>query len=152
MSYDEPRGLNEALKEGDMDVERLEQAKEYLRNLGEAIVSEAKSNLQNNTSVVTGHLLSTIRVFDELSSENGDGITIVVGTDADYAEYIEYGRGPVRPVNAMALHWIDPETGKDVFAQYAGPTEPQPFMEPAVLKYTEMYPSVLAEQLGGDDE
>lgn len=42
-----------------------------------------------------------------------------------YFKYVDRGRGPVRPIRAKALHWIDAKTGKDVFAKYAGPVAPR---------------------------
>ena len=104
---------------------------EMLKLLGDSIVVEARSNLQNNTNINTGDLLTSIRILDE-----GDDY-IIVGTDSDYASYIEYGRGPVRPLKEGGwLHWIDKSSGKDVFAKFANAIEPMPFMEPAVVSMT----------------
>src|SRR3990167_7942249 len=82
--------------------------------LGDSIVAEARSNLQNNTNINSGTLLSSIRILEEGSNY------VIIGSDIDYAEYIEYGRGPVRPKNPDGwLHWIDKQTGKDVFRKFA---------------------------------
>ena len=103
---------------------------EMLKLLGDSIVAEARSNLQNNTNINTCDLLTSIRILDE-----GDDY-IIVGTDSDYASYIEYGRGPVRPLKEGGwLHWVD-KSGKDVFAKFANATEPMPFLEPAVVSMT----------------
>lgn len=107
--------------------------------LGEDIVAEAKSNLQNNTNINSGTLLSSIRILNE------DVKSIEVGTDLFYANYIEYGRGPVRPITAKFLHWVDKETGKDVFAKFANATEPSPFLEPAVISKTKGFVDIYAE-------
>ena len=78
--------------------------------------------------------------------EEGDDY-IVVGTLEDYAGYIEYGRGPVRPLKEGGwLHWIDKSSGKDVFAKFANATEPSPFMEPAVTSMTLNFPEIYAEK------
>jgi phage gpG-like protein len=115
--------------------------KEMLHLLGETIVSEARSNLQNNTNISTGTLHASIMILDE-----GDDY-IVVGTLEDYAGYIEYGRGPVRPLKEGGwLHWIDKSSGKDVFAKFANATEPSPFMEPAVTSMTLNFPEIYAEK------
>lgn len=115
--------------------------KEMLHLLGETIVSEARSNLQNNTNISTGTLHASIMILDE-----GDDY-IVVGTLEDYAGYIEYGRGPVRPLKEGGwLHWIDKTSGKDVFAKFANATEPSPFLEPAVISVTANFPEVYATQ------
>lgn len=54
-------------------------------------------------------------VFNDARSEDGEY----------YFKYVDQGRGPVRPVSAKALHWIDPKTGKDVFAKYAKGVPPR---------------------------
>ena len=115
--------------------------KEMLHLLGETIISEARSNLQNNTNISTGTLHASIMILKE-----GDDY-IVVGTLEDYAGYIEYGRGPVRPLKEGGwLHWIDKSSGKDVFAKFANATEPSPFMEPAVTSMTLNFPEIYAEK------
>ena len=105
--------------------------------LCETIVAEARSNLQNNTNIDSGTLLSSIRILEE-----GNDF-IIIGTDVDYAGYIEYGRGPVRPLKEGGwLHWIDKTTGKDVFAKFANAVEPSPFMDPAVVKHMIDFPDI----------
>lgn len=113
-----------------------------LHLLGEMIVSEARSNLQNNTNIDSGSLLSSIIILDEQKN------MIIVGTNTEYAWYIEYGRGPIRPKDPDGwLHWIDKQTGKDVFAKFAKATEPSPFMEPAVINVTGRIDDIFFEQL-----
>ena len=115
---------------------------EMLRLLGDTIIAEARSNLQNNTNINTGNLLSSIMILEE-----GDDF-IIVGTREDYAGYIEYGRGPVRPLKEGGwLHWVDKSSGKDVFAKFANTTEPSPFMEPAVIQHTKDFPQVYIESI-----
>jgi hypothetical protein len=46
-----------------------------------------------------------------------------------YWNMVNNGRGPVRPVHAKVLHWIDPKTGKDVFSMYSGPVAPRHIRE-----------------------
>ena len=110
---------------------------EMLVKLGETIVAEARSNLQNNTNINSGTLLSSIMILEENDNE------IILGTREDYAGYIEYGRGPVRPKDPDGwLHWVDKQTGKDVFVKFAKATEPMPFLEPAVIQHTQNFPEV----------
>ena len=114
-----------------------EHNQEMLHKLGESIIAEARSNLQNNTNINSGTLLSSIIILEE-----GDDY-IIVGTREDYAGYIEYGRGPVRPLKEGGwLHWIDKSSGKDVFAKFANATEPSPFMEPAIITMTKDFPEL----------
>ena len=109
---------------------------DMLQILGETIIAEARSNLQNNTNINTGDLLSSIMILEE-----GDDF-IVIGTRSDYAGYIEYGRGTVKPKDPDGwLHWISKD-GKDVFAKFAKATEPSPFMEPAVIQHSQNFPNV----------
>ena len=129
-----------------VETEGFEESKMFLKNLSnidlieilhetaELIIQEAKSNLQNNTNIDSGTLLASISVIEE-----GDNY-ISVGSMEPYAGFIEYGRGPVRPLDPDGwLHWIDKDTGKDVFAKFAKATEPSPFMEPAVIVHTSMF-------------
>ena len=114
---------------------------EMLVKLGETIVAEARSNLQNNTNINSGTLLSSIMILEENDNE------IIIGTRNDYASYIEYGRGPVRPLKEGGwLHWIDKSSGKDVFAKFANATEASPFLEPAVIQHTRNFPQVYATE------
>lgn len=114
---------------------------ELLHTTAEAIISEAKSNLQNNTNINSGHLLSSISILEE-----GDN-SITVGSNVPYAGFIEYGRGPVKPLKEGGwLHWIDKSSGKDVFAKFANATDPMPFLEPAVIIHTDMFPELYIQQ------
>ena len=113
-----------------------------LQEIGDSIVADARSNLQNNTNINSGTLLSSIRILEEGPNY------IIVGSDIDYAEYIEYGRGPVRPKNPDGwLHLIDKQTGKDVFRKFAKATEPMPFLEPAVITNTSKFQDIVAENV-----
>lgn len=105
------------------------------------IVAEARSNLQNNTTIVTGNLLSSIKIIEE-----GD-LKGKVGTMVAHAVYVEYGRGIVRPKVKQVLHWIDPETGKDVFAMMSKEFEGAPFLEPAVITESKDFASTVIEAL-----
>lgn len=48
-----------------------------------------------------------------------------------YFNVVNDGRGPVRPVEAKALHWVDPKSGADVFSKYSGPSAPRHMKERA---------------------
>lgn len=76
------------------------------------------------------------KAIDDL--EKGGGIVAEIYNDAQsesgvfYWNIINDGRGPVRPVNAKVLHWIDPKTGKDVFSRYSGPVAPRHIRENSI--------------------
>ena len=50
---------------------------------------------------------------------------------ASYAPFVEYGRGFVYPKKAKTLAWKG-DDGKMVFARYARPSKPRPFMKKIV--------------------
>lgn len=111
----------------------------YLEILANQIIDEARNNVQNNRSINTGTLLSSIRIL-----ENNEGKDILVGTDLPYAIYIEYGRGPIHS-HGKPLHFIDKDTGDDVFAMSAKATEPTPFLEPAAIKVLAKAPEIVTK-------
>ena len=109
-----------------------------LHNIAEAIVSEARSNLQNNTSVYSGDLNASINIIEETNEY------VTVGTPLFYAIYVEYGRGPVNPVTAKVLHFFTKD-GKEVFTTHSAASEPRPFLEPAVISQQNKLPRLYAE-------
>jgi hypothetical protein len=120
--------------------------KQKLLELLESIVAEARSNLQNNPSVITGDLNASLQVLSyDANRYEGE-----VGTELEYAIYVEYGRPEIYPVVAKVLHWIDPDTGEDRFSHYSPPTQAQPFLEPAVIVKTEEFADIIVHRI--DDE
>ena len=57
--------------------------------------------------------------FEESVSESNQGVTVSVMTADLGFKYYDMGNGGpnriIRPVRARALHWIDKDTGEDVF-------------------------------------
>ena len=132
-------GLRKSFALAELDIEKL--AHDELLKIADKIVDEARNNLQNNTNIDSGTLLSSIRVLFD------DGKDIYVGSDVPYAGHIEFGRGPVFPSDPDGfLHWIDKDTGKDVFAKSAKATEPSPFLAPAVELVSREYPGLVATE------
>lgn len=107
--------------------------------LADDIIQEARSNLQNDAHVYTGELNSSIQVL-----ESGSNF-VTVGSLLPYAGYIEYGRGPVRPINAKFLHYFTKD-GKEIFSKYSKATDPSPFLEPAVISKSNMFKDIVVEQ------
>lgn len=76
------------------------------------------------------------KMADDL--EKGGDLVANIFNDAQSADGVFYwnlvndGRGPVRPVHAKVLHWIDPVTGKDVFSMYSGPVAPRHIRENSI--------------------
>ena len=132
-------GLRKSFALEELNLEQL--AHDELLKIADKIVDQARSNLQDNTNIDSGTLLASIKVLFD------DGTSIFVGSDLPYAGHIEFGRGPVFPLDPDGyLHWIDKDTGKDVFAKSAGPTEPSPFLAPAVELVSKEYPNLVATE------
>jgi len=123
--------------------ENMDQATyDVLEKIGQDIVQEAKSNLQNNANISTGSLLGSI----EVKQITGDSLT--VGSDLPYAGIIEFGRGPVTPKSVEFLSWIDKTTGKRVFSKYSKAVEPHPYLEPAVQTALKGLSGIYSEKIG----
>jgi hypothetical protein len=81
---------------------------------------------------------NTKAIDDALEALSSTDVIAVIYSDARspegkyYFNWVNDGRGPVHPIHAKALHWIDPKTGKDVFAAYAGPSAPRHIREKAL--------------------
>lgn len=77
----------------------------------------------------TGHLERSITHTVE---NNGDKVVGIVGTNADYAPYVEFGTGKfAESGNGRKTPWayVDSETGQIIWT--AG-QKPQPFLHPAL--------------------
>lgn len=98
----------------------IDEAISALEGLGQKIADTAEKIMLEEAPVRTGGLARSIR------QERMDESTWWIGTDIFYADYVEHGRGVVRPVRAKVLHWYD---GVDVFTMRAGPSKPNPFAE-----------------------
>jgi len=110
--------------------------------VGEDIVMEAKHNIGQNQSINTGQLIFSVRILEE-----DYGKSLVVGTDAPYAEFVEFGRGPITAEEGKVLHFFTKD-GEEVFTKHVGPTEPQPFLQPAVIKHTKRFSDLYVEDMG----
>jgi len=86
--------------------------------------------------------------FGNIVKVAGSTLTVGVSYQAvPYARWVIEGRGPVRAKNKKMLHWIDPDTGKDVFRKSVGPAPPHPvyFLSPGDLKEIEAHLAQLIE-------
>lgn len=137
-----PSATNNAIQKAMNQVIQIES--NLIHDVAEDIVKEAQNNLRLNGSDRTGNLLESIKILEESKQ------TAVVGTDEEYAKYVEFGRGPVVPRDPKGvLHWVDPDTGEDVFTKYSSPVEPAPFLHPAVESVTAKYKSIVTEKYNG---
>jgi hypothetical protein len=65
---------------------------------------------------------------------------------ANYASFVEYGRGFVYPQKGKVLAWTD-QSGQTVFARYARPSKPRPFMGQILAKSQEGIEQVFRQAL-----
>lgn len=80
----------------------------------------------------SGGLIDSVRVVP--TKVQGTTISGGYGAFIYYAYWVEYGRGPIRPVRARILSWIDRWSGERKFAMYVGPKGPRPFLEPTIQR------------------
>ena len=66
----------------------LRAAADELSNTAYSVEKTAKENIKRNKTVDTGRLLGSISTDIK---QDGSGITAEVGTNVEYANYIEYG-------------------------------------------------------------
>jgi hypothetical protein len=109
--------------------------------IANAYVDAVRNEIQNSGSIISGILYASTRIL-----ESGDGY-VVAGSDAPHAIFWEYGHGPIVPVNAKVLHWVDPSTGKDVFAMYVGPVAGSGVFESAAVQLEKMVGDLIVERL-----
>jgi HK97 gp10 family phage protein len=96
---------------------------------GFEIAVEADKNITEKNVIETGNLKRSISPEESKNPEvekGVEGISVVVGTDVEYAPYHEYGRGPFQVNSAVNI--------KNVGWRYIG-THPgfpaRPFLRPA---------------------
>lgn len=90
-----------------------------LQNLPQRIADEGEQMMKDEVPIRTGELHDSIH--SEVSTSS-----VFIGTSKHYAKYVEFGRGPVYPVQKKVLHWED-KYG-DVFAMRAGPAKANDFV------------------------
>jgi hypothetical protein len=112
-----------------------------LDNLVAKIQADANSELQNKQHILTGELIAEDKLLGKAEK------TRIVGTRLIQGAVLEHGRGIVRPKNGKFLHWIDKTTGEDVFAKESGPVNPDPWLEPAILKNTKRVKDVMIDEV-----
>lgn len=84
--------------------------------------------VQDEAPGVTGYLKS--KIDWRIVYLAGTTFESLVISGAFYTKWVLDGRGPVRPMRARALHWID-RGGADVFSMYSRATDPNPFHQRA---------------------
>lgn len=111
-----------------------------LTDIAEIIIRDAKDNLATKGHGISGRLDSSIKIVEKTPRY------IAIGTDLLQGKILELGRGPVLPVNAKVLHWVNKE-GKDIYSKYSKPVEPDPWLEPALNVNQPQIENILANKL-----
>jgi hypothetical protein len=141
--------------------DNLKAARTAIRYAGLDIINDAKTNLRNNGSVVTGQLRASGRV----QAVEGDEDAIDAGFFSEnqgYAAFVEYGRksGKMPPVNYI-IQWFRKKFGlSDKEARARGwatarviarkGTRPHPFFAPAVEKNKKEIEKAIKEAIAND--
>lgn len=61
---------------------------------------------------------------------DGNG-TQIVDSSKDYAQYLEYGRGPITAIKAKALRFVI--NGEVIFRKSVGPMKAQPYVNASII-------------------
>lgn len=104
-----------------------------LANKSKKVQAQAKRNLTANKSVDTGVLRNSI---DWQFVSTRKELVTRIGTNVDYALYVEEGRGPVVPKNKKVLKFQTKRNARGgrstVYTQYSKATEGKPYLVPAL--------------------
>lgn len=111
-------------------IQRAAQA--ALEAVGLAAEGYAKQSLTASGAVDTGALRESVT-----HTVNGD--TAVVGTNKEYAAYVEFGTGrhAVGGVGTTKERWV--YRGEDGEMHVAFPMKPRPFIKPSIADHVEEY-------------
>ena len=124
-------------------------AKRELIRAGNAIAkhgaASARSFIVANNSIVSGHLLSSIRALP--ASLAGNTLTMEWGAAEDKpAIWVEYGRGPVTARRGGVLRFTTKD-GRYVVTKSVGPAKPRPFLKPSSQATRPVARKLLAEAI-----
>lgn len=110
-------------------------------DLSETSKAYQKNALSDLNAIRSQNLLHSINVMDKSTG------FARIGTDVEYAQYVNEGRGPVVPIHAKALHYFS--NGMEIFSQRSGPADPRPYFENASNKF-EPYVDKFSDTYLGD--
>lgn len=74
-----------------------------------------------------------------------DGEAQIVDSHKDYAQYLEYGRGPVQAINAKALRFVI--NGQVLFRKSVGPMKAQPFVKDSLQAATGKFGNIFDKHI-----
>jgi len=113
--------------------QQLHKHQEFLREVLDDVTDLTQENLTQNTpgKKLPDEWQKTV----EVSGRHGEGRVFNTRVEADpdtweeIMGYLNFGTRAHGPVTAQALHWIDKETGEDVFAKWVKGIKAAHFME-----------------------
>lgn len=97
----------------------IDEAIAKMLSLPQRVADEGVAIMKEEAPRRTGELRESI--ISEVTGEQ-----IFIGTDKEYAYYVQNGRGEVTPKRRIWLHWEDPYG--EVFTKRAGPAKPNDFV------------------------
>ena len=111
------------------DLETLEDALgRHLREAMEEWVLRVEADAKRLAPVESGRLRGSIA--SEVQRAGRQILSAHVGTNVEYAQAVEEGRGPIEAAPGEVLHFV--VNGEDVFVTRVGPADAQPFLAPAI--------------------
>lgn len=102
-----------------------------MQECGEAIVMEESRNTK-------GQLSKSFFTYKNGQSQ-------IIDSSKDYAQYVEYGRGPVRAINAKALRFMI--NGQVIFRKSVGPMRAQPFVQRSLKSASNRFTQIFDNQI-----
>jgi HK97 gp10 family phage protein len=113
-------------------------------SIGETAEAHAKSNITAQGAVDTGRLRNSIA---NQVKEIGSGYEVTIGSDLEYAPYIEFGTGKYSSTGGGTTKesWVYQDDYGDWHRAY--PQRPRPFLEPAVSEHVNEYVEILKDSL-----
>lgn len=100
---------------------------EAMEELGLRIEASARRKVPVDNGRLRGSLSNKVQ------REGASTIALYVGTNVQYAEAVEYGRGPISASGDGVLHFtID---GEEIFVKSVGPAPAQPYLRPAITQH-----------------
>lgn len=141
-------------------IEEIESVESKLKSLEKPLALGVSGLLQRNQEIIiaTKHYIKGLMANSVDITEDGDdylvGNTAMSVDGFPYPLVIEKGRRggyEVKPITYSALHWIDKDTGEDVFAKvsHPGPVAPDPFVEPSIEDTMRDIDDIINKQFGG---
>ena len=109
---------------------KLAESKRLIADSGQEIVGEAR----RVAPVVTGRLRNSVSILEK----RGDGLGLVVGTNVEYAPFIEYGTRKMEAAHGEHDPQ-NPVTDWAALRKRGGSGQQMPFLTPAFLRVREKF-------------